>query len=150
MEGFFLKSLQERAKQYCFNNIDWSVLESVTGVLGGIGRKKAKRKAPAAECRPGRCWARGCVAPIPGHGALWDHGTRSGGDRDGFRHRSRHGGPTPNAGFVLGELRAPCDERGPENTAPVGASLSDSRTTNAIRVHVTSIRVGPALSPECL
>lgn len=118
------------------------MLESVTSVLGGIGRRKAKRNAPVAEGRPGRCRARGCVAPIPGYGALRDSGARS-----GFRHRRRHGGPTPHAGFVLGELRAPCEERGPENAAPVAASLSDSCTTNAIRVHVTSIRVGPALFP---
>lgn len=40
----FLKSIRERAKQYCFNNIDRSVLKSTQSVLGGVqGETKIKK-----------------------------------------------------------------------------------------------------------
>lgn len=40
----FLKSIHERAKQYCFNNIDWSVLKSIQSVLGRAwGERKIKK-----------------------------------------------------------------------------------------------------------
>lgn len=51
----FLKSIHERAKQYCFNNIDRSVLKSIQSVLGRAwGEKKNKEiNFPLTQQRKG-------------------------------------------------------------------------------------------------
>lgn len=41
----FKKSIHKRAKQYCFNNINWSVLKSIQSVLGTRGAKGKKKKS---------------------------------------------------------------------------------------------------------
>lgn len=40
----FLQSIHERAKQYCFNNINWSVLKSIQSVLSGARGREHNKK----------------------------------------------------------------------------------------------------------